>query len=427
MRFIYTLTFILFFNIANAVSISESIKSTVENNVKIRIGLEKINEAKELIAKSSGELLPDISSSISGTYSNSEVETSTTETTPETFTDNYKLTIKQNLLDGGYDNLEIDRSKILFENEKINFEMTINDLILDAINGYLTVLNYQVALEANKINYSSVQKLYEETNTKYEIGSATIFDLQAAESSFANAELNLFEAEQNLIIGKKTFKRIVGLEPIDLDSLIDIDSNISLDTLIQNGLSNNFSIKLLINDITNKEILFQKEQSTKKPSLDFTGSAEYSDTGHIDSGSETTKGTLGLTLTIPIFKQGIDDSNIRKYHSQILQAELNLEDTKEDLRISISNTFKDFKVNEYKMIANDKSISSNQTSLDIIKEEYNLGTKTISDLLTQEENLLLAKLNYSNSKKDYLISYFNLKSLEGSLLENFKEYIPSFD
>ena len=72
MRFIYTLTFILFFNIANAVSISESIKSTVENNVKIRIGLEKINEAKELIAKSSGELLPDNSYSKMAKQSSNE-------------------------------------------------------------------------------------------------------------------------------------------------------------------------------------------------------------------------------------------------------------------------------------------------------------------------------------------------------------------
>ena len=45
------------------------------------------------------------------------------------------------------DDLEIERSRILFNNELINFKNTIQDLILDAINGYLTVINYEKSLE----------------------------------------------------------------------------------------------------------------------------------------------------------------------------------------------------------------------------------------------------------------------------------------
>ena len=40
------------------------------------------------------------------------------------------------------------------------------------------------------------------------------------------------------------------------------------------------------------QFLLLKEKSTKKPNLDITGSAEYSDGGRIDSGSETTKGSV---------------------------------------------------------------------------------------------------------------------------------------
>ena len=142
-----------------------------------------------------------------------------------------------------------------------------------------------------------------------------------------------------------------------------------------------------------------KEKKTKKPNLDLTGTAEYSDSDRIDSGTETTKGTIALTLTIPIFQKGIDDSNIRKYYSQILQAELSLQDSKENLLLNISNIYKDYRINESKMKANEANIQAIETSLLSLKQEYNIGTKTISELIGEEEKLLEAKVNYFNAKK----------------------------
>ena len=129
---------------------------------------------------------------------------------------NINLSITQNLFDAGYNDLEIERSKVLFDNEIIGFKIIIQDLILDAITGYLTVINYEKSLEATKKNFDFVSKALEEiTKTKFELGSSTLYDdLQTAQSSYAIASsANLFAAEQNVDISKKSFKRIVGLHP----------------------------------------------------------------------------------------------------------------------------------------------------------------------------------------------------------------------
>ena len=147
--------------------------------------------------------------------------------------------------------------------------------------------------------------------------------------------------------------------------------------------------------------------------------------GRIDSGTETTKGSILLTLTIPIYQQNIDNSNIRKYHSKILQSELNYQDFKEDLQILISNSFKDFNISNIKMESNLSVIKASETALEILEQEYYTGTKTISDLVEEEGKLLAAKVDYLNSKKDYLINYFKIKSLEGNLLNEFESYLPS--
>ena len=410
-----------------AIDIDDTIKSTIEKNPKVQIAYEKLQESKELIENAYNKKLPSITSTISGTYSNSDSSTSSASSTTETFTDKYKLSLTQNLYDAGEKELEIKRSIILVDNEVINFQVTIQNLILSAIEGYLIVINYEKSLEASNKNFDSVSRFLDETNTKFDLGSATLYDLQNAESAFAIAETNLFIAQQNYDVSKITFNRIVGLKPINLEDVLDINKNIDLKKIFENIEKNNYQLAILKNNIKNTNILLAKEKLSIKPSLDLTTSIEYSDTGRIDSGTEKTNGTIGLTLTIPIFKQNIDKSNIRKFQSQLLQSELTTDDTKEDLKIQASNLYKNYLISKSNISSNNKQLKSIQTSLDSIKEEYNIGTKTITDLIDAESALLDINVNYHSSKKDMILNFFNIMALEGSLLKSFENFLPAYN
>ena len=423
--FLQFLFFIFLTSNLNALNIDEAIKSTILNNPKVKIAIEKLTESKELISYAYGSKKPTLTSTISGTYANADKNTSTASTTPETLTDKYQLTVSQNLYDAGYNELEIARSKILFNDEVIQFKITLQSLILEAIEGYLTVINYEKYLEANQKNYDSVLKAFEETKTRFDIGSATLYDLQNAEASFATASSNLFAAEQNVQISNKSFKRVVGLQAINLEDVLNINNLVNLSNTIETAMDQNLNLLLAISDIENKKILLLKEKKSKKPSLDISGTAEYSDSGRIDSGTKLTQGSVALTLTIPLYQKDQDNSNIRKYHSQILQSEIYLEDFREDIQIQIYNTYKDFKISESNMSTNQIVIQSIETSLKSLKEEYNIGTKTITDLVNEEEKLLNANVNYLNSKKNFITNYFKLKSLDGSLIKLFEHYIPA--
>ena len=423
--FLQILFFIFLASNLNALNIDEAIKSTILNNPKVKIAIEKLTESKELMSYAYGSKKPTLTSTISGTYANADKNTSTASTTPETLTDKYQLTVSQNLYDAGYNELEIARSKILFNDEVIQFKITLQSLILEAIEGYLTVINYEKYLEANQKNYDSVLKAFEETKTRFDIGSATLYDLQNAEASFAIASSNLFAAEQNVQISNKSFKRVVGLQAINLEDVLNINNLVNLSNTIETAMDQNLNLLLAINDIENKKILLLKEKKSKKPNLDISGTAEYSDSGRFDSGTKLTQGSIALTLTIPLYQKDQDNSNIRKYHSQILQSEIYLEDFREDIQIQIYNTYKDFKISESNMSTNQIVIKSIETSLNSLNEEYNIGTKTITDLVNEEEKLLNANVNYLNSKKNFITNYFKLKSLDGSLIKLFEHYIPA--
>ncbi len=428
MRLIILFLLLIYSKSIFALSIDDSVKSTIANNLKVKIAFEKLNESKETIEVAIGKKLPKVTGTISGTYSNSDIKSAAgVSTTPETFTDKYKISITQNLYDGGEKSLEIERSKIIYENAVINFYKTVQDLSLTAVEGYLTVINYEKSLEASEKNFDSVSRFLEEVKLKYELGSATITELKNAESAFSIAETNLFSAEQNYKVSLKTFKSIVGKEAINLEDYVNIEDNLNFDNILSEVYKNNFNILIAQNNIKIKEFDLSKEKGSNRPTLDITASTEYSDVSRIDAGSENTNATIGLTLTIPIFQQNIDKSDIRKINSQILQTEIELEDLKESLNIEVSNYYKNYLVSKSNLNTSLLTIEYANTLLESTQEEYNLGTKSITDLIDAETNLLNVNVEYFNANKNYLINYFNLLALDGSLIKLFEEYLPSYN
>ena len=427
MKIFIILFTLFFFNNSFALTINESIKSTIENNKKVQIALEKLNESKEGIEKAIGEKLPTVTGTISGTYSNSDTKALTGDTTPETFTDKYKISATQNIYDGGEKNIEIEKSKLLYENEIINFFNTVQDLSLTAINGYLTVINYEKSLEATKKNYDSVLRFLEETKLKYELGSATITDLMNAETAFAIAETNVFSSEQNYNLSLKTFKSIVGTDAVDLEDFIDLNNELKLNNVLSNVIKNNFNILISQNNIKIKNLELDKEKSSNKASINLTASTEYSDASRLDDGTENTNASIGLTISIPIFQQNIDKSDIRKINSQILQQEILYDDLKDNLEIEVSNYYKDYIVSISNLKTSKIKIDYVNVLLKATNEEYNLGTKSITDLINAEGQLLDANVEYFNANKNYLLNYFNLLALDGSLIKLFEQYLPTLN
>ena len=72
-------------------------------------------------------------------------------------------------------------------------------------------------------------------------------------------------------------------------------------------------------------------------------------------------------------------------------------------------------------------IKASETALESLNQEYDLGTKTITDLIEEESKLLSATVDYLDSKNDFLINYFKIKSLNGSLINTFEKYLPSIN
>ncbi len=84
MRLFILLLLLIYSKSIFALSIDDSVKSTIANNLKVKIAFEKLNESKETIEVAIGKKLPTVTGTISGTYSNSDTTSAAgVSTTPE--------------------------------------------------------------------------------------------------------------------------------------------------------------------------------------------------------------------------------------------------------------------------------------------------------------------------------------------------------
>lgn len=422
---IFLFTIIYTFN-SFSLNIEDSVKSTIENNINIKIALEEINESKELIETSLSNYKPDLSITLSEKQISTETTTSTSSSTTNKLQDSYSFTVKQNLYRGGRNELELEKSKILFNKQLETFYSTINDLILRAIDGYLTVQLYNKSLIAIEKNFEVVEQIYLDTLNSKELGVSTLVDLKKAESSYEKAKSNLILAKSNLEVGNKTFKNIVGLDAFDLKSIIKVNKNISSNEVLNNALKNNHNLKILNLDYEASKLDLEINKRSKYPTFDLTGNATYND--NVSSkGTETTSGSLEVTLSIPIFQKGIENSNIRKFKSKSIQADYKTVDQKELIELNSIILVNNYNVFKSQIESTLSSIEANEVTLDLIEKEYELGLRVFSDVLDQEQKLLDASLENFNRNKDFLITYFEILSLEGKLIDEFKEYLPQIN
>ena len=167
----------------------------------------------------------------------------------------------------------------------------------------------------------------------------------------------------------------------------------------------------------------QIQKNIKLPSLDLTGDVSYKD-DVAAKGTESTSGSISATLSIPIYQKGIENSDIRKYQSKLLQSEYIINDKKESLELDTSILINNYKIYQSQLESSLVQIEANKILLDVLTKEYESGIKTFTDLIDQEEQLLEAYLYNFSKNKDLLITYFQILAIEGKLVEVFKDYLP---
>lgn len=311
-------------------------------------------------------------------------------------------------------------------------DLTYNDslqgLILRTAEAYFGVLEAQDMLEFKKADMDALKRHYDESNQKYSVGLIANTDVQEAKAAYDLASAQVIIAENNLSNKYENLRQLTGMEHRNLSKLdvsrfstpgVNGSSSSWLKTAEENNI--NLQAKMLEKEIAKDQISLA--QTGHEPTLDLYGQlgTEYTDYKKNTIGKEdgtVNSGVVGLSFNMPLYSGGAVSSRVEQAKLNYVAAGESLENAHRSVQTSLYNQYNNINAAIGTVRAYAQTVVSAQSALDATEAGYDVGTRTIVDVLDATENLYNAKSNLASARYTYILSWLNLRYTSGLLSED---------
>ena len=141
----------------------------------------------------------------------------------------------------------------------------------------------------------------------------------------------------------------------------------------------------------------------------ISNSANTAKTTFTDQFSDNFRQTLGLNISVPIFNAGNLRTNYMRSQLNITSLQLQKKQDDQKLKQDIYQAHNSAVVALEKFNASKKTVDINQITYNYAAKRFDVGMLSTFDLITTQNNLLRAKLEYTINRFDYV---FKMKVLE---------------
>lgn len=325
-------------------------------------------------------------------------------------------------------------SVALWNNVKLNrvsVEMAIEsarssklELISQVKSYYYTLLYVRETCKVLKQNYNNAKLSYENVKNRYDVGSASEFEMLRAEVNMKNQKPALTAAESSIRLANMTLKVLIGVnvdEAIIFDgSLKDYEDEIlgaDIPELSELSLENNSAMKQLNLSAQQLQKSLDITKYSSLPSLYLNGNYTYLGMGNGFNTNDYTwfpHSMVGLSLSVPIVSWITTNYKTKSVKLSIENIKDQQQELERNLKISLSNSIVNLQNAIEDLESNKETILQAQKAYDISSKRYEIGACTWLDLNASEIALMNSHLAYNQSIYNYLTAYADLEATLGT-------------
>ncbi len=294
-------------------------------------------------------------------------------------------------------------------------------LILRVAEAYFNLLAAEDNLEFAEAEKRAISQQLRQTKQRFEVGLSAITDVHEAQASHDLAVAQEIAAQNQLEIAREALRELTGNEP---DGTAPLSGEMALvgpepadiDQWVETALQQNLGLLATEASVNAAREEVKRRQSGHYPSLDLVASRRYSDTRDAPSfGNESTTNTIGLQLNVPLYSGGRTSATVREAGHRLTQA---LEGLDQQRRATVRQTRSAYLgviagISRVKALK--QSLSSTQTALEATQAGFEVGTRTVVDVLNSQRLVYLARRDYARARYDYLLATLSLKQAAGTL------------
>ncbi|TXR51420.1 TolC family outer membrane protein [Reinekea thalattae] len=309
--------------------------------------------------------------------------------------------------------------------EDIEAAYAEQDLMVRVAEAYLNALRAKDALDVAKAQLAAVERQFEQTEQRYDVGLVPITDVLDATATLDETKVSLIRANSSYNIALQNISITTGQSP---DGILDISDSIPI-TQLDESLQEQW-IELAITqhpDIIVAERGLQVGQLTARalaqqyrlPTVGASISFDYDDIYNYDyynnDDEDNWSVAVGVQVSMDLFTGGANNSAIAKQGIQNNIVEQQIELLKRGKAVTVANLFNSVQADAQNVAAQQQALKSRQSALQATEVGYDVGTRNIVEVLDSQLAVFSAQNNLNNARYDYLIDLLNLKKETGLL------------
>lgn len=314
-----------------------------------------------------------------------------------------------------------------------NREFAQQDLIIRVAQRYFDVLAAEDRLTSINKNRTAIARRLEQAKQRFEVGLIAITDVQESQAAFDQSVADEIGAKRVLATAREFLREITGeyvarlAAPSDDFPLAspspDVEAswvNLSLDQNL------NLIASRLDEQLARDEISFRR--TGHYPTLDLVAThGESTSEGNATStvpgfppnasaiDTDGTRDSIQLQINIPLFSGGGTSSRVREAVYLHRASREQLQRVTRETEREARDAFLGVQSERSRVNALKQSMQSSRTALEATQAGYEVGTRTIVEVLNSQFALYAAITNYYQSRYDFILNVLRLKQAAGTL------------
>lgn len=411
-------------DIASADTLLEVYQRAAENDPQLRQAEAAYQAVEQTKRQARARLLPQLTATAGLSRERQEIENSDSPLfQPGTFnstTKNYSLNLNQALYRRDYF-VNLRQADAAIGQALANYDAEWQNLVVRTADLYFNVLAAADDLEFARAEKNANQRLFEQIKQRFEVGLIAITDVHESQAAYDLAVAREIAAETRLAISREELRETTGYSPATLATLQETiplltpepaDMTVWLENAGRQNLS--FIAAQFAVDAAREEMKLRR--AGHYPSLDAVASYGYSDVGAGRFGaSESYDSSIGLQLRLPLYEGGGTSARVREGQYRLIQAQEALEQQRRAVDRQTRSAYLDVLDNISSVNALKQARISSESALEATEAGYEVGTRTIVDVVQSRRNLFDAQRNYARTRYDYILSILRLRQAAGLL------------
>ncbi len=328
------------------------------------------------------------------------------------------LTIRQMLFDGFATPAEVNRLDHVSKARYYELQAQMQSIALETAIAYYDLLRYRRLVAYAQDNFVTHKQVYDRIKSRVDAGVGKRVDLEQASGRLALAEANLVTENNNLYDVAARYQRLIGELPPDTISEEGIPTNslsANATEALELAYKQNPNILSAIENIVAVEQSVRGRKSQFYPRLDLTGRKNLF-ANNAGENSFLAADSVELTASINLFNGFSDrariDSAVEDLNRSHDLRDKACVDTRQQVSIAYNSILQLKDQIAYRK-THQESIEKARVAY---RKQYDIGQRTLLDLLDTENEYFQARRNLTNAEMDLASSYAKTYAGQGELL-----------